>query len=328
MLIAIDGGGTKTEAVLTLDDGTVVALALAGPSNPNSVGLEAALGVVRGLLHRILQRAEQHGEPIRAAFVGLAGAGREPFRGGFHVLLRGLLPGARTRAHSDAVNCLSSGAGARDGVVLVAGTGSSAFARVGEAFYQVGGWGHMIDDAGAGYEIGRRGLRAVLRAYDGRGQPTALTALFEAYWGGAIADAVPHIHAEGKGCVASFAPLVLNCEDPTATAIVEQAARDLADMVIAAARHVPGEDACPLVLAGGLWKSRRLRELVSALLPARVEVILPDMPPVFGAAVEAARDAGFALGSSFLEAFKAAFACSYMDARRTTSRAASKEKTR
>jgi len=318
MLIAIDGGGTKTEAVLTLDDGTVAALALASASNPNSVGLEAALGVVRGLLHRILERAKQHEEPIRAAFVGLAGAGREPFRGAFNVLLRGLLPGVRTRAHSDAVNCLSSGAGARDGVVLVAGTGSSAFARVGEELFQVGGWGHMIDDAGAGYEIGRKGLRAVLRAIDGRGRPTALTALFEAYWGGAMAEAVPHIHAEGKGCVASFAPLVLDCGDPVATAIVEQAARDLADMVIAVARHVPGEEACPLVLAGGLWKSRRLRELVCALLPARMEPILPDMPPVYGAAVEAARDAGFALSPSFFETFKETFARSYVDAGQLT----------
>ncbi len=152
MLIAIDGGGTKTEAVLIRDDGTVCARQLGNASNPHSVGGGQALETIKELMVLLLTKARESDEPLRAVFAGLAGADRETARIPFISLLRGMLNShIPARVDSDALNCLSSGIGTGDGIVVIAGTGSAAFARRKGAMHQVGGWGHLLGDEGSGY---------------------------------------------------------------------------------------------------------------------------------------------------------------------------------
>ena len=71
---------------------------------------------------------------------------------------------------SDAFNALNGEIGLSDGIAMISGTGSSAFTRQGGVVAQVGGWGHLIDDAGSGYALGRACLAAAYRALDGRGE--------------------------------------------------------------------------------------------------------------------------------------------------------------
>src|SRR5205085_1278058 len=79
----------------------------------------------------------------------------------------------------DPVPAMITMPGARDapGIVIIAGTGSIVYGRNqrGEAA-RAGGWGHLIGDEGSGYWIGREALAAVMRAEDGRGPSTRMTA--------------------------------------------------------------------------------------------------------------------------------------------------------
>lgn len=295
MLIAIDGGGTKTEAVLIRNDGTVCARQLGGASNPHSVGIDQANQTIKDLISPLLKKAAGSDEPLSAVFAGLAGAGRETARASFAQLFRSIL-GNRipVRVDSDALNCLSSGIGTGDGIVLIAGTGSAAFARRNGAMHQVGGWGHLLGDEGSGYAIGRQALNAVLRAHDGRGEPTELTNLISATLDASVYDVLPLLYREGKQLIASMAPIVLGCYDDVSCRIVLDAAGALNEHIEAAASHLPDGDV-PVVLAGGLFQSKRFTDSLISLLESRFIPILPTLPPLYGAAIEAAADAGIEL---------------------------------
>ena len=69
-----------------------------------------------------------------------------------------------------------------DGVVLAAGTGAIALG-VGDGIRQVDGWGYLYGDAGSGFWIGRRGLDAAFRGFDGRAEPGPLTERAQAVFG-------------------------------------------------------------------------------------------------------------------------------------------------
>jgi len=75
----------------------------------------------------------------------------------------------------DAITCYLGALGDRDGVMVAAGTGVVTLSAGPKGVARVDGWGHVLGDDGSGFWIGREGLRAVMRAYDGRGPATALT---------------------------------------------------------------------------------------------------------------------------------------------------------
>ncbi|MYS50866.1 ATPase, partial [Streptomyces sp. SID6013] len=76
---------------------------------------------------------------------------------------------------SDAVTAHAGALGGRAGVVLAIGTGSVAVGIGADGTYaRVDGWGPLLGDDGSGARIGTAGLRAALRAHDGRGPATAL----------------------------------------------------------------------------------------------------------------------------------------------------------
>lgn len=83
----------------------------------------------------------------------------------------------------DSVTSYLGALGDVPGVVCAAGTGVVTLGVGGACVARVDGWGNLLGDAGAGYWIGRRGLEAVMRAYDGRGRATALTAVAQRDFG-------------------------------------------------------------------------------------------------------------------------------------------------
>jgi N-acetylmuramic acid 6-phosphate etherase len=193
----------------------------------------AILGVARGL------------GPFDDVIVGAAGAEAAPdaARALGNALLASLRV-ERVAVTSDAVTAHAGALDGRPGVVLIAGTGVVALAiDAAGASRKADGWGLRLGDEGGGAWIGAAGLRAALRAHDGRGPATALLdagrARFGApeTWPGRLTDAA---------ALASFAPDVLAAEgDAVAQAIVGTAAEALAATV----RAVGGG---PVALVGGL----------------------------------------------------------------------------
>jgi len=162
-------------------------------------------------------------------------------------LLRLVEPYGVTRvalAH-DAVTCHVGALGGRPGAVVAAGTGVVTLAVGADSWARVDGWGHTLGDAGSGFWIGRAGLRAVLRAFDGRGPATALTPIVQADFPD-LQDAYLEVQRDPDWVrhVASYARTVceLASRDGVCAAIVRRAASSLALSAVTALTRV-GADA-------------------------------------------------------------------------------------
>ena len=161
MLIGIDAGGTKNELALCENDGRVVNRMTAPGSNAADLGPENAAMRIASQVRALV---DGHTETVDALFAGLSGGGAPAISGEVRAVLTRELPFVKSISNgSDALNGLYAGVGAGDGMVVIAGTGTSAFVRCGGVLTQVGGWGYLVDDAGSGYSIGRAVLNAAFR---------------------------------------------------------------------------------------------------------------------------------------------------------------------
>jgi N-acetylglucosamine kinase len=176
VFLGLDGGGTKTRAVLIDLENREIARAEGGPSNYHSVGWAGTRGSLSKAIHTVLGSAAASWDQVAAVGLGMAGIARPRDRQAMRELLVPIVGGAPLAITHDAEAALLGGIGRRHGVVLIAGTGTIAYgvnAR-GQA-QRADGWGHLLGDDGSAYWIGRAALRALARACDGRGPPTLLT---------------------------------------------------------------------------------------------------------------------------------------------------------
>ena len=291
--LGVDGGGTKTEFVLASADGTVEKRVLLGGSNPNDVGLPAALDVLnRG----ILACCGSIPRGCISVFAGLSGG----ITGNNQEKIREALAShrfGRADNGSDAENAVAAGLGRDDGIAVILGTGVIAFAQSAGKRHRVGGYGYLFLDDGSGFAIGRDGIVAALECEAGYGTETALYPLVkEKCGGGAILPHLSDFYAGGKRTVASYAPLVFEAAksgDAVARTILEKHARAVAVLIRAAARYVeaPSDASIPVALTGGVTKNESLLlPLLRAALgedAARYEVTVTKKTPVCGALIKA-----------------------------------------
>lgn len=169
LLCGWDGGGTRTRVLVTDAQGHELGLRCFGPMNLN--GNEP--DVVRGTVWDAVDCMRSFG-PVDILVVGMAGASNSRTVETVTDMIREAGYAGRLTIVSDLQIALMGGVKG-PGAVLVAGTGSACcgFNCSGE-FIRVGGFGHLVDDEGSGYAIGRGILQAVLRSQDGRGPDTLL----------------------------------------------------------------------------------------------------------------------------------------------------------
>jgi N-acetylglucosamine kinase-like BadF-type ATPase len=167
-------------------------------------------------------------------------------------------------AHDSTTSFLGA-LGDRRGAVVAAGTGVVTLAVGAETTARVDGWGWIMGDAGSGYWIGREALDAVMRAYDGRGPTTELTAAVSDRWPD-LSQAYMSLQADPDRVrvVASYAAVVARAADAgdaVAQDISVRAAHELAQSVRAAIAQVRSdEESFPVCAIGGVFGSTPLRE--------------------------------------------------------------------
>lgn len=257
IFVGVDAGASRSTAFVA--DGALKVLGRAsgapGALRPGAVGesSEAILDTVRRAL------AEGSADRARALVVGAAGAGREPERSDLERALAAAGIAETVRVTTDIEIALVAGLGREPGILLLAGTGSGACARLpGGEIRRTGGHGWQFGDEGSGYWLARAGLSAVVRASDGRGPPTALTAAL-AQVAGVEGEAVLLSWARSapRGVVADLARVVQEVAargDDIARGLVQEAARDLASHVGALLPHFPEDAPVAVALAGGLLR--------------------------------------------------------------------------
>lgn len=295
MLIGIDGGGSKNDLLLFTEEGRVLNRLIAAGTNAAEMGADPACDRLIGQIERLLAPHGGMRAPIRALFSGLSGGGNAQSRTHITSRLQAALPGARHVATAgDTVTALYAGIGVGDGIAVIAGTGTSELVRHNGEFTQIGGWGHLIDDAGSGFWLGREALNAALREMDGRGGKTLLTDLINHKLGADVRSRIPQLYQDGKRTIASFAPEVFSAADKgdkTALDILSRAADELALLIRTGAMHI-AQKPWRVALVGSLWNAPLLRDEVRGRLGSEYELTPVTAPAVLGSALAAAELAG------------------------------------
>lgn len=281
----VDGGGTRTTVECRTLDGTALCRETFGPFNLNSVGEER----FAALLAEIAAFLKKTGE-CAALCIGAAGVSNPRVRELTAQVMEGLCPWRLAGDHEIALHGALSG---KPGIALIAGTGSICCGKneKGE-FVRAGGWGHLIDDGGSGYALGRDVLSAVVRQWDGRGEKTALSRLVPEYLKTDTPQAlIAYVYGGDKSRIAALAPLAGQAAaegDRTALAIYEKNGAELGELVLAAARRL-GMQAGEVALLGGLLtRDMRLREALGAYLAERapgLRCVEPRQDAAAGAAM-------------------------------------------
>jgi N-acetylglucosamine kinase-like BadF-type ATPase len=264
-----------------------------GPSvNPSTVGREEAKQRIQSAIQAALSEAKLTSDDVAAVAIGVAGADKSHSEQWLIEIISGVLPTGIIVPSSDMEIALVGAHGKREGAIIVAGTGSIAYAihRDGTSA-RVGGWGYLVDDTGSGYWIGREALRAVLLGFDGRGQTTDMTGPILAATnvqqpldliGWLYGSPAPRIRD-----IAGLAPVVLEYAergDAVAGEIIEQAASELALLGSTVVRRV-GLPATAIAFMGGLLEHDNLLSQRLCALLGLSEIPKARHDPVMGAAL-------------------------------------------
>lgn len=280
--VGVDAGGSGTTAALAVD-GETKRTHTGEAANPSSAGVSAACDRIVACIRAVLDDLQPD-----AIVVGAAGAGRAGVAQAIARAVQGRFEAARVHVCDDAVIALRASVPEGDGAVLVAGTGSIAYAQAGEQTFRRGGYGYAIGDEGSGFSIGRASLLHLARALDGRAPRDAFAdALLERLQARDLDGVLMRAYERpfDVSWIAGFAALAIeraNAGDRSASGIVQRAALELADLAKAIVKAADlAQTGAPLVFAGGLL---RANSMLTYLLETRLSNDLPQMPIVKDAA--------------------------------------------
>ena len=307
MFLGVDGGGTKTALALIDRSGAIRGTHSAPGSYYFASGLEETGAVLAVAVEAVLRTAGVGATEVEFAFFGLPGYGEDSTLGdALDRLPAASVPGIPYRCGNDMVCGWAGSLMCRDGINVVAGTGSICYGERGGRSARCGGWGELFSDEGSAYWIACRGLNLFTRMSDGRAPRGALHELMRSSLGlAADLDVCGHIYtrlASDRARIAQIARLVqeaANAGDAQAVAIYTEAGTELAGLVESTRRQLGfGADETVLVsYSGGVFDHAGdllLRPFAAALRAhhPHYQLEIPALPPVLGAALYAARCGG------------------------------------
>jgi N-acetylglucosamine kinase-like BadF-type ATPase len=296
-VLGVDGGNTKTIALVATIDGTVVGAGRAGCADIHAwPEAESAIAEVIAASEAALSAAGETKDDVRAAVFSLAGADwPEDFELLRHELRRWLR--REPVVVNDAVGAIRCGVYDGVGVAVVCGTGSAVGARGRDgSVFHIGFW----PDGGGARRLGLHALQAVYREALGVGPKTALTAAALSVYGCETSLDVLHAFTRRDGlgdeATARFAKTMLDISaagDPVAAAIVRANAEALAGQARASASRVSLPRPYPLVLAGPVFRHHagELAQLVVAAQPD-AELVPAALEPAAAAVLAALQETG------------------------------------
>ncbi|KIL39155.1 ATPase [Gordoniibacillus kamchatkensis] len=301
-IMGMDGGGSKTFAVITDEEGRLLGRGVAGPGNYQVSGLVAVVANYRAAAAMALQQAGLRADDIDFVQYGLAGADRQK---DFGILLPALaqLPFRHWDLVCDTMEGLRAGSPDNVGVVLVCGSGTNAAGRnrQGKAV-QTGGFGELFGDRTGGGHLAKEAFSCAVRSWELREMPTALTDKIPQYLGYAsMEETVNRFLDNDIYEVPRDLAIVLHEAaaegDELSIRLLREAGRELGLAAVSVIRRLGGtgtidgfgDETIPVVLIGSVVQEGRSPHLLGALSDTiaaacdRFELVIPRVAPVYGA---------------------------------------------
>jgi glucosamine kinase len=290
LVVGIDGGGSKTRAIVSDLEGNWLADVVGDASAVRPGEAQRSAEVIAATVREALSGAGMAETRPKAICIGVAGVGREPEREALREALKAMDLADELEIRPDFTVALDDAFGEGPGVLLISGTGSVALGRGPTGtMARVGGWGPVCGDEGGGAWIGRRALSVVTASADGREPDTALIgAVLTAAEIEEVQGLVEWAASASPTKLATLAPVVMRVADggdQRANSLVSLAVEELALHVRALARQLFGEEraSVPVALTGGMLSRgttlrKRLEHRLKSAVPGaqiRVEEVVP-----------------------------------------------------
>lgn len=300
-VLAIDGGNSKTEVALVAADGSLQAQVRGGQSNPQVLGTEGAMGVLRDIVRKAAREVGvREGDPAADHTVAcLAGADLPEEEQQLKDLVTVEDWSADALVLNDTFAVLRAGLEAGDtgiGVTCGGGINCVGVGPDGQTARFLA-LGEMSGDWGGGGDLAIAALWSAMRDEDGRGPSTELRNVLPAHFGlGTMRELTISRYREEVSFedLLDLAPLILEVAaagDRVARDLVWRLADEICLMVGTTADRLGLADtAVPVVLGGSMLTARhplvseRLADGLTARMPKAVLRVV-DVPPIVGAAL-------------------------------------------
>jgi len=259
-VVGVDGGTTKTIALVANDRGQILGVGRSGNSNWLGPNVEKPMAVVVDAVEQALTMAGLSGDDVALGVFGLAGADWPEDHERREAVLSRRGIAQEVVVKNDALVGWRASTRQTFGAVIAAGTGTNTCVITPDGREWC--YGYYADNGGA-WDVAHSAIRAVLRAEDGRGQPTALTGIVLKKLGYATPQALLRASYTGqldREAVLSLCPLVFQAADAgdeAAAEIIVRQGQVLAEYATAAIRRFEMEDlAFDVVLSGSVFKGQ------------------------------------------------------------------------
>ena len=179
--IGIDGGGSKTHCIIANEKKEQVFECFGEATNFLIIGTTPACKILHSLIETCKKQLSIGNDQIGSLCIAVSGAGRqsdakyleEEFTNSAHNKSN---PFRNVCVESDATAALTGAFHEDAGIILISGTGSIILGKDTHGkTHRAGGFGRIIGDEGSGFSLGCKGISAISKQFDGRGEITHMT---------------------------------------------------------------------------------------------------------------------------------------------------------
>lgn len=291
-VVGIDGGGTKTAVTIAYDNGDIALNFAVGPINYNG-GDHTAIAATFEEIFKNINSCCGSLADVAHICIGAAGVSNPQVKHFLEQNVRNNGYAGQITITGDQETALYGAQNAMRGIILIAGTGSICFGinEKGKR-HRTGGFGHLIDDEGSGYSIGRNLLSILVQAEDGRLSDTIIPAMvYEQLQLSTVQEIIGFVYSKAttKKDIAKLAPIMsLACErgDKQALKLAERCAVSLYELVVPVIERLELHESQIAIAGSVLQKSSFVKEALERKLSReypRIKLIMPIKDAAYGA---------------------------------------------
>ena len=282
--IGIDGGGTKTKFDLFDSDKNSIASITMPTIHPAQASFKEVVSVLTDAKEKLLANINDSDYVLKVG-AGLGGYGinadyRKKLEDEFSTVFD------EFKLYSDAYAAMLGALAGEDGILMIAGTGSIALAKVGDETFRCGGFGYRYGDEGSAYSIGKALISRALKEADGRLDKSIISDLVADYFdniGINIIATSDFSRDKIAGLAAAASKYVENSE--SVRDIFLAAAKEISLHIKAIGKNFESGKRVRLSYIGGVFRSEYISECIKEMNQG-IELVAPIYPPEKGSILQ------------------------------------------
>ena len=282
--IGIDGGGTKTKFDLFDSDKNSIASITMPTIHPAQASFKEVVSVLTDAKEKLLANINDSDYVLKVG-AGLGGYGinadyRKKLEDEFSAVFD------EFKLYSDAYAAMLGALAGEDSILMIAGTGSIALAKVGDETFRCGGFGYRYGDEGSAYSIGKALISRALKEADGRSDKSIISDLVADYFDG-IGFNIIATSDFSRDKIAGLAAAASKYADNSESVrdIFLAAAKEISLHIKAIGKNFESGKRIKLSYIGGVFRSEYIIECIKEMNQG-IELVAPIYPPEKGSILQ------------------------------------------